>query len=701
MKHEKLLTFLTAAVLSLVTACGAVGCLISAFDLNLEYALSPALVCGAAAVICAGALSFRRGGIALVCAGALLLGYLYRQGTAAEQLRQLILRLTTVYDRAYGWGVLRLTEEAWDAGFADIPVGIMGAVIALAVSRCVCRQTSVWPCVLSALFPLLLCIVVTDTVPGELWLLLMLAGLILLILTTSVRRENPTQGLRLTFAASVPVVLGLLGLFLAVPENSYVNQTEGVQEAVRSAVDKIPEVMEAGMNQLASRFQADPPVKVDLTGLGPRLPLTYTVMEVTAERDGTLYLRGQDYDDYDGLGWTATETRQESFSQTDGDSKTVTIRTANRKGLRFLPYYPAEETILAAGRAENDGAQEYTVSRTLLPEDWRLTAYGAASTGREKWPQYRSLPEDTRKGALEYLAGRLSDGASNTEKADIIAALVTDTAVYDLDPEKMPENAEDFALWFLREAESGYCVHFATAATVLLRAADVPARYVTGYLLEAKAGQTVTVTEKDAHAWAEYYEPNLDVWIPLEVTPGTEVAIETVPPETEATEPETTASTEPATEGTEPETTAETEPETLPPETVAATDPQFDFPELADSAPGRKFPVKQIFLLLLAAVLVPAQRRLRLRLRRKHQRTGSTNTQALRRWQETERLCRLLKAEPPEDLLFLAQKAKFSQYTLTAEELGQFDTFNRGCRKTLGETPWYVRWVYQYVLAVC
>lgn len=53
----------------------------------------------------------------------------------------------------------------------------------------------------------------------------------------------------------------------------------------------------------------------------------------------------------------------------------------------------------------------------------------------------------------------------------------------------------------------------------------VPARYVEGYYLSAedaaryKAGETITLTEENAHAWAEYYVSGVG-FVPFEVTPG-------------------------------------------------------------------------------------------------------------------------------------------------------------------------------------
>lgn len=693
MKHEKLLISLASTLLAFITAWGAVGCFVSAFDLQLTFSALPALVCGIAALAASVLLSFRHGGILLLCLLALAGGYLYRDGTTVRQLWQLVHHLTIIYDRAYGLGVLQLPEDLPVLTFADLPLCIWGALTAMAVARSVCRQKSVWLPVLTVLLPLCACIVVTDTVPGEFWLMTVMTGLILLLLTSSVRLENAFQGLWLTAAAAPAVILALIGLFLAVPQDSYVNQSEVLRENILIAVRNFPRLLDTGMTQLASKLQSEPPETVNLAELGTRVPFTYPVMTVTAEQSGTLYLREQDYDIYDGLGWRASENREEVFSLESGTPHTITIHTNNRKDFYFLPYYPGAGTHLTGGLAGNPHSEtEYTITRHDLPENWRLTAYQSAGVS-EIHTDYLALPEITRHGATELLQNLYTGNPSNTEKADLIAALVINSADYDLDPGKMPESETDFALWFLRSNDKGYCIHFATAATVLLRAADVPARYVTGYMLEAQAGEPVTVTEENAHAWAEYYEPNLGLWIPLEVTPASETPVEIRPNRPAATHP-----TVPS-EATESSATEETEAVTQP--SVEPTVPtQTVLPEIPAAPPAKRLRLPLWILLFPGLMLLLAgQRSLRLSLRRRQQRTGDRNQQALCRWREAVLLTRLLQESPTEELIVLAQKAKFSQHQLTQEELLQFDSHNRTCLRRLREKPWYLQLIYRYIFA--
>ena len=691
MKTERFSTGLLASLLATFLAWGATGCFVSAFDLSLQYPATLVWVCAIAAAGTSVLLSFQGGSFLLLCIMALLAGYIYQDGKALEQLKGLMMQLSRMYNRAYGWGVLTFSGEPTQAEFIDWVLWIWGALVSVAVCCCVCRRKSVWIPVLSTVLPLCCCIVVTDTVPEESCLLTVMAVLILLLLTSPVRCQNNGQGNQLTLAAALSVVLALSGLFLAAPQESYVNPSAVLRENILTAIQNFPQLLENGMGELASGLRVQLPKQVDLAALGDRIPFTYPVMEVTAERSGTLYLRGQDYDLYDGFWWKSSDNRKESFASAPGRQETIHIRTRTGKQTKFLPYHPALVVDLVNGAAENPTREQaYTVLKSDLPENWRQRAYENAAESPVQWEQYLSLPETTRQGAAVFLKELYEEGASHTEKADMIAKLVTDSAQYDIRPDKMPAGESDFALWFLRDGDAGYCVHFATAAAVLLRAAGVPARYVTGYLLEAEAGKAVTVTEENAHAWAEYYEPNLGVWLPLECTPAL-VSLEEDRPLPEAAELTVSAETEPDRAEEVTETAMPTEPVF---ETAVSALPQKP-DDKSDSG------IKYLLFLPGAISFLMLQRRIRLAFRRRRRTSGCTNQQAIYRWQEAVRISRLLKETPTEELMALAQKAKFSQYGITQEELQQFDSFYRSCLRRLMAQPWYLRLIYRYICAVC
>jgi hypothetical protein len=281
--------------------------------------------------------------------------------------------------------------------------------------------------------------------------------------------------------------------------------------------------------------------------------------------------------------------------------------------------------------------------------------------------------------------------------AQAVADYVKNSATYDLNTQRMPPEESDFAMWFLESSDTGYCVHFASAATVLLRAAGVPARYASGYALTATAGQPVTVTAGQAHAWVEYYDPAWG-WRVLEATPADQGA-ET--PTTEATETEPSA----------PETTGEeqTRP-TLRPgpnQTEDPSEPSATAPSSPDENPKPEektevswTAVNALVGILLAAALIAGQYILRRRLRLRKMSTGNVNRRVLEQWREIVRLCRILKCSPPEQLLELAEKAKFSQHTLTVEERREFRMFLDKAGDALAKKPFLQRTLIRLIWAV-
>lgn len=79
---------------------------------------------------------------------------------------------------------------------------------------------------------------------------------------------------------------------------------------------------------------------------------------------------------------------------------------------------------------------------------------------------------------------------------------------------------------FLFDSKEGFCIHYASAGTLLLRQLGVPARYVSGYAIDPSdftenpdGSYTAVVKDEKGHAWAEVYE-NEQGWIPVELTKG-------------------------------------------------------------------------------------------------------------------------------------------------------------------------------------
>ncbi|MCE5187595.1 MAG: hypothetical protein LLF75_00190 [Eubacteriales bacterium] len=169
---------------------------------------------------------------------------------------------------------------------------------------------------------------------------------------------------------------------------------------------------------------------------------------------------------------------------------------------------------------------------------------------------YATLPESTMQAAQRLVAEyglSLQGGDGSLDLYETCRALylfLSERCVYAYSPPKTPDGV-DFATFFLEESRQGYCVHFATTATVLLRALGIPARYAEGYIVipsdyekEPDADGYINIEDTHAHAWIEVFDPVQLEWIPVEMTASTG-SDPSSPADNGRNETETSASPEP------------------------------------------------------------------------------------------------------------------------------------------------------------
>ena len=669
MKADKLRTFLTAFLLAAALALGSIGSFATAFSLLPENAVRVGLIVAAAALLGAVLCPRRHGTLLLLCAGGLALGYLWRRGTLPASAGALLDAVTRVYDRAYGWGV---------TGFGgrepvDLCLTVWGSLIALGTARALsCRKSALWGLVPGAVC-FLACLVVTDTVPSSGYLTLFLLSALLLVLSATVRKESAGQGCRLILRAAVPVALLLAGMMALLPESSYVNHSEEVRNRLAGLVQELPEqVIQTVTPAVQTPVTRE---SVDLKTLGPQSEQKLPILDVYSDASGLVYLRGRDYDRYTGTGWESSPDRREFYVGESEPQIPVRIRTlTGALENLYLPTFPARAVTLTGGRLEN--------TERLRIYEAALCADAAPSAMPED--RYSLLPEETAARAIELLQ---REGLWGTDP-ESIASFVRGHAVYDRQTGAMPRNETDFALWFLESSETGYCVHFATAAVVLLRANGVPARYVTGYLARTRAGSWTTVTAARAHAWVEYYSWAESRWKILEATPAA------AEPEEEPDEPSFPESSAPPELGTD---IMQDTPDDLPEDYTAET-----LPDTTDTAPARSRGWGILWAALGIGGLaggLEAQRYFRRLSRRRKMTRGSGKTRCLALWQEAEEMAALLGEKPPEELFAAAQKAKFSQHPTEDSELAPFRTYLRTAKETLTTRPLPQRLLYRYLYA--
>lgn len=133
------------------------------------------------------------------------------------------------------------------------------------------------------------------------------------------------------------------------------------------------------------------------------------------------------------------------------------------------------------------------------------------------YENYRALPLTTKNTLLAWAQQRGITADSSTLIEDIQRA-VQNAAKYDRNGQDYPAGV-DVAVYFLTEAKTGICQHFATAGTLLYRAFGIPARYTVGFADTVYSGKTTVLNNENAHAWVEVYIDGLG-WVPVDVTPA-------------------------------------------------------------------------------------------------------------------------------------------------------------------------------------
>lgn len=113
---------------------------------------------------------------------------------------------------------------------------------------------------------------------------------------------------------------------------------------------------------------------------------------------------------------------------------------------------------------------------------------------------------------------------NHSEAISIVRSLLWQNTTYSTNINPLPQG-KDYAEYFYFEQRKGFCEHYATAATIMLRQMSIPARYVSGYRIDPDAFEidkegkyTAEVMDSDAHAWTETLQEYTG-WTPWEVTP--------------------------------------------------------------------------------------------------------------------------------------------------------------------------------------
>jgi len=235
------------------------------------------------------------------------------------------------------------------------------------------------------------------------------------------------------------------------------------------------------------------------------------------------YWRGPVLSRFDGREWTQQVQRLESpLAATDAPSVAYAVTLEPH----FKPWLFALDLPSSLPRAETDadaGGEARTAPFARLTRTQQLIArslvtqpvrYHQRSVLRDRYAADAALdgtdnlrlPRNPNYGNPKTLEFAQALRAEHRDDADYIRAVLAwftrESFVYTLAPPLLDRDPVDE---FLFETRRGFCEHYASAFVLLLRAAGIPARVVTGYQggeMNPRGGYMI-VRQSDAHAWAE------------------------------------------------------------------------------------------------------------------------------------------------------------------------------------------------------
>ncbi|WP_280770385.1 transglutaminaseTgpA domain-containing protein [Salipaludibacillus daqingensis] len=139
---------------------------------------------------------------------------------------------------------------------------------------------------------------------------------------------------------------------------------------------------------------------------------------------------------------------------------------------------------------------------------------------------YLQLPDDLPDRVVELAEEIVEDEDNRYNMAVAVEQYFSENDFeYETSNVPVPDEGEDYVDQFLFETQLGYCDNYSTSMAVMLRALDIPARWVKGFTAgeevdEADGDRSVyEISNSNAHSWVEVYFPGVG-WVPFEPTQG-------------------------------------------------------------------------------------------------------------------------------------------------------------------------------------
>lgn len=406
------------------------------------------------------------------------------------------------------------------------------------------------------------------------------------------------------------------------------------------------------------------------------------------------YLRGFSLSSYKNNGWDTPKkgTQYPSLNYyfdavSKGDAFQVEIKTKQKYTYQFIPYYSN-----VGRRMSLDSFVDYfETSYAVILENSKIDKIVSVDEQYLNYvsDNYMSVDSNTLDMLKQYMVSHNIDiealrQESVTKKIEVIRELLANNTKYSLNAGVLPEGV-DFIDNFLNISKYGSCTHYTTSAALMLRIVDVSTRFTSGFVVsksDFKDGKAI-IRNNRSHAWVEVFDLQYG-WYPVEFTPGREDGINA--------EPETPGSISNMLDNQIPEANRPTPPTTDTPTTGGNTTSTTTKEEVDTSISPYLLVVTGVVAVIS---LIGIQRRVRYRLKKKRYFNLTNNQKVCKGYQYLKKY--QVSLLPIEEL---SLKAKFSQYTITTEELQFFEDYvTKQLNTFYKQMPIYKKIYYTYIQA--
>jgi transglutaminase-like putative cysteine protease len=227
-----------------------------------------------------------------------------------------------------------------------------------------------------------------------------------------------------------------------------------------------------------------------------------------------LYWRGLVMDEFDGRTWRAAETRKGSVSdlslETSGlpTDYQITLEPHSRRWLFALEMPSRKPASAQVAPAYQLRSQQPVDSRIRYEATSYLQYRAGIDAGQSELNADLQLPPGNPLTLAMGQELRRKAGDPQQIVQEVLGYIRDQPFRYTLSPPLLI--GDDPVDQFLFSTRSGFCEHYAGAFVLLMRAARIPARVVTGYQGGEinPLGNYLIVRQSDAHAWAEVWLPD-------------------------------------------------------------------------------------------------------------------------------------------------------------------------------------------------